>query len=76
MHHSYDDLLAAASPPNEHGTRYVSIELQPGDTAWAPGTTKYHLLGHGKGGSVRYTFYREGAEGHISGQVARSLITS
>jgi hypothetical protein len=74
MHHSYDDILATATEPNEYGTRTAVLHLAPGDTAYAPGTTKYHLLGHGNGGSVTYTFFREGVEGVVEGQVARSLI--
>lgn len=75
VHHSYEDILAGASQPNEHGTRFAVVKLAAGDTAYAPGTTKYHLLGHGRGGTVTYIFYREGVEGTTQGQVCRSLIS-
>lgn len=72
-HLSYEDLLAAASEPNEHGTRFLTVELESGDTAWAPGTTKYVLQAFGSG-SVEYRFFREGVEGFVTGPVGRRLI--
>ena len=72
MIYSYEALIEAASEPNEHGTRFLTIEMDEGDIAFAPGTTKYDLRAHGEG-TVAYTFYREGTEATVTGKIHRAL---
>lgn len=47
------------------------ITLAKGDTAYAPGTTKYWLAGDG--GTVTYYFYPEATEAFVEGKVWRTL---
>lgn len=74
MHFSYDDLEKDALATSEFGPKVVTVRLEAGDTAYAPGTTKYNLLGHGEGGTVTYRFYIEGVEATTEGQIGRAEI--
>ena len=73
-HFSYDELKNDALATSEFGPKVVTIRLEAGDTAYAPGTTKYNLLGFGDGGTVTYRFYLEGIEASVNGHVSRSEI--
>lgn len=72
QHHSHDDVIAAASPADEHGVRTCTVQMRKGDTTWAPGTTKYDLMAYGPA-AVVYTLYPEGAEARLVGKLGRTL---
>lgn len=69
----YEDLVAQATDIG-NGWREAEFELESGDTAFAPGTTKYILRAHGPA-KVRYRIASEGGvEGYTEGKIGRSMI--
>jgi hypothetical protein len=61
MHYYYEDLLIEAqrTPRPHHGPWETTITMFKGDTAYAPGTTKY-WIGTAKGARITYRFYTDG----------------
>lgn len=57
MHYGLQEIIDIAGPADEQGYRLVTITLEDGDTAYAPGTTKYDLAGTG---DVMYQIHATG----------------
>lgn len=77
MHYGTEEIreLAKTQGDVKDGWTNVSVVLAPGDTAFAPGTTKYVLRAWGDA-RVMYEIAPDGGwAGFTQGQVGRSLIS-
>lgn len=63
MHYGFEQIKEMATEPDENGYQTAIVTLENGDTAYAPGTTKYDLAGVG---SISYLIHPSSVEGRIA----------